>query len=362
MEPHILREVSAMRRLRSHPHILELYEVLATRSRIYLVMELAPGGELLSRLRRHRRLPEPAARRYFHQVVSALRFCHRNGVFHRDIKPQNLLLDRNGLLKVTDFGLSALFDQKRAGGDLIHTACGTPAYTAPEVVRRSGYDGGKADAWSCGVLLYLFLVGSLPFDDGNLSNMYRAMNQRAFDLPDWLSRPAKMVIYKLLDPNPNTRMGLDELIGLSWFKKSYSENNLAARDIGPGFLDESELKHSPKVNAFDIISMSSGLNLSGLFEKETVCTEMRFFAIGVDVAEIEKKVAGAGVGLGYKIELGKVGGLIRMVKGGVVLVIQVRDVGSVGLWLLELNLVDGTVADLEDLQWEELKSGLKKEV
>lgn len=131
LEPQILREIGAMRRLQSHPNILRIHEVMATRTRIYLVMELAAGGELFSRIVRRGRFTEPAARRYFQQLVSALNYCHENGVAHRDVKPQNLLLDHKGNLKVSDFGLSALPEQLRDG--LLHTACGTPAFTAPEV-------------------------------------------------------------------------------------------------------------------------------------------------------------------------------------------------------------------------------------
>ncbi|BAT17967.1 Os12g0603700 [Oryza sativa Japonica Group] len=109
MAPRVLREVAAMRRLR-HPHVLRLHEVLATRARIYLVMELATGGDLLSRLAAlpRRRLPESAARRVFVQLVDALSYCHARGVAHRDVKPQNVLLDGDGNLKVSDFGLAAL--------------------------------------------------------------------------------------------------------------------------------------------------------------------------------------------------------------------------------------------------------------
>ncbi|RVX22350.1 CBL-interacting serine/threonine-protein kinase 7 [Vitis vinifera] len=158
MESRIVREVTAMRSLQ-HPNILKIYEIMATKSKIYLIIELAKGGELFTKISRRGRLTEAAARRYFQQLVSALLFCHQNGVAHRDMKPQNLLLDQDGNLKVSDFGLSALPDQLKNG--LLHTACGTPAYTAPEVVSRKGYDGEKADAWSCGVILFVFLSGFL---------------------------------------------------------------------------------------------------------------------------------------------------------------------------------------------------------
>ncbi|PIN09029.1 Serine/threonine protein kinase [Handroanthus impetiginosus] len=356
MEPRILREVSAMRRLHHHPNILKLHEVMATKSKIYLVMELAPGGELFTKLSRCRRFSESTARKYFQQVVSALRFCHQNGVFHRDIKPQNLLLDQNGLLKITDFGLSALSEHKREG--LIYTACGTPAYTAPEVVCRKGYDGEKADAWSCGVLLYVFLVGSLPFDDSNLACMYRAMHRRAFEFPAWVSKSAKIVIYRLMDPNPETRLSLDELIKLSWFKKSFSQEYLSSQGeqkLGSDSLDQKDFKYLSRVNAFDIISLSSGLNLSGLFDSELKTKEIRF-TCGMHVLEIEEKMATIGDELGYRTERGKDGG-VRLVKGRVVLSVEIREVAT-ELWLVELKVSDGGLMEFGELQWEELKSKL----
>jgi serine/threonine protein kinase len=188
MAPRVLREVTAMRRLR-HPNVLHLHEVLATRAKIYLVMELARGGDLLSRLAAlpRRRLPEHAARRVFVQLVAALSYCHARGVAHRDVKPQNVLLDGDGNLKVSDFGLSALPDSLRDDCRL-HTVCGTPAYAAPEVLRRKAYDGAKADAWSCGVILFVLLAGHLPFDDSNIADMCRKAHRREFEFPEWVSQ------------------------------------------------------------------------------------------------------------------------------------------------------------------------------
>ncbi|KAJ0965860.1 hypothetical protein J5N97_026998 [Dioscorea zingiberensis] len=140
MADQIQREISVMRLVR-HPNVVDLKEVLATRSRIFFVLELARSGELFARVSRGR-LPEHEARRYFSQLISAVDFCHSRGVSHRDLKPENLLLDHDGNLKVSDFGLSALPEQLRHDG-LLHTQCGTPAYVAPEVLRRRGYDEHK---------------------------------------------------------------------------------------------------------------------------------------------------------------------------------------------------------------------------
>ncbi|CAG7876612.1 unnamed protein product [Brassica rapa] len=260
MEPRIIREIDAMRRLRDHPNILKIHEVMATKSKIYLVMELAVGGELFSKLLRRGRLPESAARRYFQQLASALQFSHLHGVAHRDVKPQNLLLDREGNLKVSDFGLSALPEHLRDG--LLHTACGTPAYTAPEIISRRGYDGAKADAWSCGVILYVLLVGYVPFDDSNIASMYRKIQRREYRFPSWISKPARSIIHQMLDPNPETRMSIEAVTNTTWFKKSLTGSELDCNVLEP----EPVIEKSSSITAFDLISLSSGLDLSGLFE------------------------------------------------------------------------------------------------
>merc|ERR1711915_995843 len=141
MMDQIKREISVMRLVR-HPNIVRLYEVMASKSKIYFVMEYVKGGELFNRVADNGKLKEEEARKYFQQLISAVDFCHSRGVYHRDLKPENLLLDENGDMKVTDFGLSALPEQFRQDG-LLHTACGTPAYVSPEVVSRKGYDGAK---------------------------------------------------------------------------------------------------------------------------------------------------------------------------------------------------------------------------
>ncbi|XP_052300293.1 CBL-interacting serine/threonine-protein kinase 4-like [Citrus sinensis] len=126
--------------------------------------------------------------------------------------------DRHENLKVSDFGLSALPEQIKNG--MLHMACGTPSYTAPEVVARRGYDGAVADAWSCGVILFVLLAGYLSFDDSNLLAMYKKINRRDYQFPSFVSKPARSLIYQLLDPNPKTRMSIEKIMNISWFQKS----------------------------------------------------------------------------------------------------------------------------------------------
>ncbi|KAM0942692.1 putative protein kinase CAMK-CAMKL-CHK1 family [Dioscorea sansibarensis] len=271
MMEQVKREISVMKMV-THPNIVELHEVMATRSKIFFAMELVRGGELFSLVARRGRLPESTARHYFRQLVSAIDFCHGRGVYHRDLKPENLLLDDDGNLKVADFGLSAFAEHVRPDG-LLHTTCGTPAYVSPEVIGKKGYDGAKADLWSCGVILYVLLAGFLPFQDDNLVAMYKKIHRGDFKCPPWFSSDARRLITKLLDPNPSTRMTVSKLVETPWFKKSSLPK---PPPLAPPTKKEGEEPES--MNAFHLISLSEGFDLSPLFEDGVTKREegMRF--------------------------------------------------------------------------------------
>uniref|UniRef100_A0A2P2JG86 non-specific serine/threonine protein kinase n=1 Tax=Rhizophora mucronata TaxID=61149 RepID=A0A2P2JG86_RHIMU len=360
MEPKIICEISAMRRLQHHPNVLRIHEVMATKTKIYLVMDLASRGDLYSNVVQRGRLKESAARRYFQQLVSALHFCHQNGIAHRDIKPQNLLLDGKGVLKVSDFGLSALAEGKSEGGSMLHTACGTPGFTAPEVMARrgGGYDGAKADAWSCGVILFFLLSASLPFDDSNMATLFRRIYKREYRMPSGISKPAKSIINQLLDPNPKSRMSIESLRRHSWFVRNIELPNQS------GVLELDHMKYCKReglvsgVNAFDIISMSSGLDLSGLFEVEN--KRDKRFTSKETFERIRERVKEVGGRFGYKVLEGKGLGTIGLGKGRVVLVFEVLEIAE-GLYLVEVRTVEGGGGglDTEEVYWGELKQGLE---
>ena len=253
----IKREISIMRKL-NHPNIVKLYEVLASKTKIYFVLEFIKGGELFAKVAKGR-FTEDLSRKYFQQLISAVGFCHSRGIFHRDLKPENLLLDENGNLKVSDFGLSAVKEQIRPDG-LLHTLCGTPAYVAPEILTKRGYDGAMIDVWSCGVILYVLNAGYLPFNDPNLMAMYKKIYKGEYRCPKWFSSDLKRFLSRLLDTNPEKRITIDEMMRDPWFKKGYKEVNFYDEEVKVEEFKVTEL------NAFDIISFSSGLNLSGLFD------------------------------------------------------------------------------------------------
>ncbi|XP_017219322.1 CBL-interacting serine/threonine-protein kinase 25 [Daucus carota subsp. sativus] len=269
MMDQIQREISVMRLVR-HPNVVELKEVLATKQKIFFIMEYIKGGELFARVAKGR-LKEDVAKKYFQQLISAVDYCHSRGVYHRDLKPENLLLDENGDLKVSDFGLSALPEQLRNDG-LLHTQCGTPAYVAPEVLRRKGYDGAKADIWSCGVILYVLLAGFLPFQDENMMKMYNKVFKSEYEFPPWMSSEAKRLISKLLVADPARRITISAIMRVPWFSKGFTRS-ISCPILDDQVEDGQEIARTksppPFYNAFEFISsMSSGFDLSNLFENK----------------------------------------------------------------------------------------------
>lgn len=279
MVDQIKREISIMKIVR-HPNIVRLLEVLAGRTKIFIILEFVTGGELFDKIVHQGKLPENESRKYFQQLIDAVAHCHSKGVYHRDLKPENLLLDAYGNLKVSDFGLSALPLQ---GDGLLHTTCGTPNYIAPEVLGDQGYDGSAADIWSCGVILFVLMAGYLPFDETNLSTLYRKINDADFSCPFWFSPEANKLIHKILDPNPKTRIRIDGIRKDPWFKKNYApltyreDEEVSLDDVRAVFEDiedqyvaeRSEIKDGGPLlmNAFEMITLSQGLNLSALFDR-----------------------------------------------------------------------------------------------
>ncbi|XP_047313336.1 CBL-interacting serine/threonine-protein kinase 12-like [Impatiens glandulifera] len=305
LNAHIKREIAMLRKVR-HPNIVQLYEVMATRTKIFFVMEYVTGGELQNKLS-NGRLPSDLARKYFQQLISAVAFCHSRGVYHRDLKPENILIDENGDLKISDFGLGCLADENRKDS-LFHTFCGTPAYIAPEVLTRKGYDPAKADIWSCGVILFVLMAGYLPFHDDNIMEMYKKIYRGVFQCPEWFSPRLTRLLAGLLDRNPETRMKIPEIMTKKWFQKDFNrvefyiedDKLCSVKDELVEFESNSETKLENKwigslgkpliLNAFDIISFSSGFDLSGLFEEGREEGDGFRFVTGAPVPKIISKL------------------------------------------------------------------------
>lgn len=225
----IKKEIKIMQRL-CHPNIIAIETALVTNSRLYLVMELVNVGELYAEILSQKKIDEDTSRRYFQQLIDAVLYCHRRGVFHRDLRPQNMLLNNKGNLKLTDFGFAWMSDneqQDRNTKELLKTRCGTPKYMAPEIVNGAdqGYDGSKLDAWNCGMILYVLLAGGTPFVGEDDDTMLQSILKDEVKFPCFFSSGAKSVLTLLLEKDPNKRASLEEVRQTSWFQINYFEES-----------------------------------------------------------------------------------------------------------------------------------------
>ncbi|KAJ8117610.1 hypothetical protein ONZ43_g4172 [Nemania bipapillata] len=231
----IYREVSILRGL-SHPNIVRLHEMSETERHIGIILEYASGGELFDYILTHRYLKDHAARRLFAQLISGVGYLHKKGIVHRDLKLENLLLDRNRNIIITDFGFANTFDAsdelteeeelnlpdrdfvKRTGLDK----------TKPNelVVSDSLYTGRKVDVWSCGVILYAMLAGYLPFDDDpdnpegdNINLLYKYIVNTPLTFPEYVTPHARDLLRRILVPSPRKRADLFEVARHSWLSE-----------------------------------------------------------------------------------------------------------------------------------------------
>ncbi|CAJ1975683.1 unnamed protein product [Sphenostylis stenocarpa] len=293
----IKREISTLKLLK-HPNVVRLYE--------------ASKGKLT----------EDEGRKIFQQLIDGVSFCHNKGVFHRDLKLENVLVDAKGNLKITDFNLSALPQHFRDDG-LLHTTCGSPNYVAPEILANKGYDGATSDIWSCGVILYVILTGYLPFDDRNLAVLYQKIFKGDVQIPRWLSPGAQNIIKRMLDPNPKTRITMAMIKEHEWFKEDYTPANPEDEEEGVYIDDEAFSIHDvslesdqgsprspPLINAFKLIGMSSSLDLSGLFEKEDVSERKIRFTSTHTPKVLEERIEDIVTEMGYRVQ--KKNGMLKV--------------------------------------------------
>lgn len=211
-EKQLRREIEIQSELR-HPNILRLYGFFYDETRIYLILEYAPGGELYKHLKNcGGTFEEPEAARYIQSLASALRHCHAKGVIHRDLKPENLLLDGNNDLKIADFGWSvhAVRTSRRT------TMCGTLDFLSPEMCEGREYDT-SIDLWSLGVLLYEMLYGQPPFEEPSETDTKERIRQVDIVFPEGgVSDRAKHLIRSLLRRNPAKRLPLNHVLCHPW--------------------------------------------------------------------------------------------------------------------------------------------------
>ncbi|KAE9599366.1 hypothetical protein Lal_00044078 [Lupinus albus] len=223
IDENVAREIINHRSL-CHPNIIRFKEVVLTPTHLGIVMEYAAGGELFDRICNAGRFSEDEARYFFQQLISGVCYCHSMQICHRDLKLENTLLDGSPAprLKICDFGYSK--------SSLLHSkpksTVGTPAYIAPEVLSHREYDGKMADVWSCGVTLYVMLVGEYPFEDQEDPKNFRKTINRImavqYKIPDYVhtSQECRHLLSHIFVANPSRRVTIKEIKSHPWFVKN----------------------------------------------------------------------------------------------------------------------------------------------
>lgn len=224
---HIRREIEIMSSL-CHPHIITIYEVFENKDKIVIVMEYASRGDLYDYICDKRNISERETRHFFRQIVSAVHYCHQNGIVHRDLKLENILLDDNGNVKIADFGLSNLYH----GDEYLQTFCGSPLYASPEIVNGRPYRGPEVDTWSLGVLLYTMVHGTMPFDGNNHKALVQQISTGNYRKPSNPSDACGLIRWMLM-VNPERRATIEEIAGHWWLNWGYQQSLLTETKSSP---------------------------------------------------------------------------------------------------------------------------------
>ncbi|TVY71318.1 Protein kinase kin1 [Lachnellula suecica] len=215
--------------LLDHPYICGMRDVVRTTYHWYMLFEYVNGGQMLDYIISHGRLKEKQARKFSRQIASALDYCHRNSIVHRDLKIENILISKTGDIKIIDFGLSNLF----APRDHLKTFCGSLYFAAPELLQAKAYTGPEVDVWSFGIVLYVLVCGKVPFDDQSMPALHAKIKKGIVDYPSWLSPECKNLISRMLVTDPKQRASLQEIMCHPWMIKGFGsppENYLPIRE------------------------------------------------------------------------------------------------------------------------------------
>ncbi|KAI9025209.1 kinase-like domain-containing protein [Phycomyces nitens] len=227
-EKHILESVA-------HPFLVNMWGTFQDDANLYMVMDYVPGGELFSVLRRSQRFPDHVAKFYAAEVMLAIEYMHSKDMIYRDLKPENLLLDAQGHIKITDFGFAKYVP------DITWTLCGTPDYLAPEIIQSKGY-GKAVDWWSLGILIFEMLAGYPPFYDDDHLKLYEKILAGKIKWPQYFDPNAKDLLKRLLMSDlskryGNLKGGSEDIKRHPWFQ-GVDFNRILARQIRPPYVPQ----------------------------------------------------------------------------------------------------------------------------
>eukprot|EP00993_Chasmostoma_nieuportense_P002435 NODE_322_length_2411_cov_12.565674_g300_i0.p1 GENE.NODE_322_length_2411_cov_12.565674_g300_i0~~NODE_322_length_2411_cov_12.565674_g300_i0.p1 ORF type:complete len:781 (+),score=235.05 NODE_322_length_2411_cov_12.565674_g300_i0:18-2360(+) len=203
----VQREIVLLSLMR-HPNVCQMYDVIQTKTKLFVVLEYVPGGDLWARLKNHNKLTIEEAFRYYYSIIAALDYCHACCICHRDLKPENILVDDNGNIKVADFGLAGLLIRDQP----METRCGSIQYAAPELLKKPAkYDGTKADVWSSGVVLFVLCAGVVPFEDEHIGGLVRKIRTANYTVPFFFPDALSSFLAKLLVTAPKLRSSIADM-------------------------------------------------------------------------------------------------------------------------------------------------------
>jgi serine/threonine protein kinase len=197
-----------------HPNIIKIYQVIESEDETLILMEYAPGGELIDYILTKKHLNETEARKFFRQIISAIDHCHMANVVHRDLKLENLLLSKDKNILITDFGLGRTFDGSTK--DYMTTFCGTPNYAAIELISGIPYIGVKSDIWALGVILYVMMTGKPPFDGKSINALYKRIKKIDYKIPSYFSKDLAKLLAKIFVKDPEKRASINDLRDDPW--------------------------------------------------------------------------------------------------------------------------------------------------
>ncbi|XP_027915669.1 CBL-interacting serine/threonine-protein kinase 23-like [Vigna unguiculata] len=341
-----------------HPNVVHVIEEIYTKTHFFIVTEHVTGGELFDKVTNSGRMTEPEARTYFQQLIHAVDYCHSKGVSHKNLKPENLLVDADGVLKILDFGMNMLSQQVGPDG-LLHTARGEPQYTAPEVKMNIGYEDAKSDIWSCGVILFVLLAGYLPFKCKDIATLCLEMFKADITCPSFFSPSVKSLIERILDPNPATRIAIKEILEDEWFKNGPQSPNSDENSQGPAEPAE-PVEPVPK-NAFQKMRVSLGFDHVGnLLNKVLGKKETSFVSkcsANEIISGIERTIASMGFNVKKRKYKLKIEGEKDEHKGHLSIVTKISKVNP-SFFKVEVRRDGGNTLDFHEF-YRDLSAGMR---
>lgn len=209
-----------------HPGVVQMIDLMCDEKNYYVFMEFCPNGDLFQYVVDRNKLSENEAKPFARQILEALQYLHSMGISHRDMKPENILIDQIGHIKISDFGLSKFFNF--SNNCLVNTPCGSPCYASPECISGHPYNGMTTDVWSFGVILYAMLTGQLPWTKRNQTQLFQQIKRGEYSIPSYISPEGKNMIRNLMCVNLENRYTIEQALNDPWLKgipKQFNEKD-----------------------------------------------------------------------------------------------------------------------------------------